>query len=113
MCDKSKLTAELHEHIVFAIATGAKCIHAAQAAGISYKTFMRWMVRGKLNKDAVHGNFYRSVIQARSKILCQAQQVLLHAMSEGDYRAAALLIKLLLNDDYEEEISKHLTKTKK
>lgn len=108
MSTKPKLTPGLHEDIVRAIAVGAQARHAAQYAGISYKTFLRWMARGKQNKDGEHSRFYRAVGKTRSAIICKSNEVIRGALDSLDHHAALSLLKILLKDDYEEDIDEYL-----
>lgn len=61
----SKLNDETWDTIVNFIQLGSWDYVAAEAAGVDYTTFWRWMKRGEDGEQPFH-DFYRAVVQARA-----------------------------------------------
>ena len=62
----TELTEELSKQIFSAILAGNYRYVAAQAAGVSMRTFERWMKRGLETDFGIHHDFRRGVIQAET-----------------------------------------------
>lgn len=68
-----KLTAEAQATIVEAIQRGAFDHIAAEAAGVTGRTFRNWMERGAEEARGLYADFYAAVIQARAKARINAE----------------------------------------
>lgn len=62
----TKLTNQVHQTIVARIRRGLHPERAAQAAGVSLKTFRRWMERGQAANRGVYRDLYEAVFRAES-----------------------------------------------
>lgn len=63
----SKFSAEVGERIVTALKSGAFREVAAQWAGVSPRTMVRWMKEGKERPNSALGEFRRQVLEAETQ----------------------------------------------
>jgi len=75
----SKLTPDIQKRIGDNIALGLTYSLAAEAAGITYKTFNDWMNKGKTEKSGKYSQFYLHV----QKCNANAAKVLLERINEA------------------------------
>lgn len=66
MSRPTKLTKEVHQKIVSCIRRGAYPERAAEAAGVSAKTFRRWIERGRTAMRGAYRALYEAVFRAES-----------------------------------------------
>src|SRR5271157_2626430 len=79
MARPSKLTPELQQKIGDNIALGLTYRLAAEAAGITYKTFNEYMNRGQTEKSGKYSQFYNYI----QKCNADAAKVLLERINEA------------------------------
>ena len=79
MARPSKLTPEIQQRIGDNIALGLTYSLAAEAAGITYKTFNEWMNKGKTEKSGKYYQFYKHI----QKCNADAAKVLLERINEA------------------------------
>ena len=79
MARPSKLTPDIQKRIGDNIALGLTYSLAAEAAGITYKTFNDWMNKGKTEKSGKYSQFYLHV----QKCNANAAKVLLERINEA------------------------------
>ena len=86
----TKLTPEVQQRIVTAIAAGNAEETAAEYAGIAPSTFFRWMSQGAKPRAAnVKREFREAVLRARVEAEVRHVLVIETAVKEGDWRASA------------------------
>ncbi len=88
MAGPTKLSAARRKQICEALSNGNSRKASAESAGISRRTFQRWMSRGKVEKDGAFGAFHRDVIKAEAEAVCDAVSCLRKA-AHKNWRAAA------------------------
>ncbi len=85
----SKLTPEIQDKIIQALAIGNYRKDAAEYAGIDATTLHRWMLRGAREKDSACADLRTAVLEAESRAKITAIGSITKAMRNGDWRAAA------------------------
>lgn len=70
---RTKLTLEVHMLVVQSIRAGSFDYVAAQAAGIGYRTFRRWMKGGEARADSPYRQFWQDVQGARAEARVAAE----------------------------------------
>lgn len=70
---RTKLTPGVHKLIVKHIRGGAFDYVAAQAAGIGYRTFRRWMKSGESRADSPYRQFWQDTEEARAQARVAAE----------------------------------------
>ena len=70
---RTKLTPEVHKLIVQYIRGGAFDYVAAQASGIGYRTFRRWMKSGESRADSLYRQLWQDVQEARAQARVAAE----------------------------------------
>ena len=70
---RTKLTPEVHNLITQYIRDGAFDYVAAQAAGIGYRTFRRWMKSGESRSDSPYRQFWQDIEEARAQARVAAE----------------------------------------
>ena len=70
---RTKLTPEVHQHIVAFIRAGAYDWVAAEAAGIGTSAYYRWMERGEASAAEPYRRFWSAVRQARAQARVAAE----------------------------------------
>ncbi|NJL28741.1 MAG: hypothetical protein HC897_13035 [Thermoanaerobaculia bacterium] len=80
---KSRLTPEIQEKIVSVIRAGNYACVAAQYAGITTRTFYRWLEKGEARPNSAYGHFRHAVKAAES---------------EAEVRAVAIIQNLMTNN---------------
>ncbi len=102
MARPTKLTPEVHNEIVNAIAIGATYKNAVGAAGIDYQTFLNWLEIGrkvqdgelsKTKKRKIYFEFFVSVEKAKHKAFLGYTKTIAKAANSGDWRAAESFLK--------------------
>jgi hypothetical protein len=91
---KPKLTPEIHKAIVQRIADGCPNVVAAQASGISEKTFYNWLNRGR--EATLEADIYFQFLQDVEVAAADDEYSLVRTMrrsAEHDWRAAEALLK--------------------
>jgi hypothetical protein len=96
----SKLTKELQQRIGYNIALGLTYSLAADAAGITYKTFNEYMNRGQTEKSGKYYLFYKYI----QKCNADAAKVLLERINEaakgGDTQMCTWILERRFNEDF-------------
>lgn len=90
----SKLTKEVHERIVSAVAKGCPLVSAAAAAGIGHTTVKTWMQKGETQKSGGYAAFRADVVRARDVAVGQYVEMVNEAAVK-DHRAAAWMLARL------------------
>lgn len=85
----SKLEPEAVEKIIRALQVGAPAELAARGAGISLKTFNRWLAKGESQRRGHFRDFYLQVVETQNRSLLRWLAVIDKAASSGDWKAAA------------------------
>lgn len=83
----TKLTPEVLEKIVAAIRAGNYAVVAAAFAGISERTYYRWMHRGREEKKGIYWQFCQAVEKAESEAEVRAVAIIQKHM-ETNWQAA-------------------------
>lgn len=89
----TKLTPDRHEAIVKSLLIGATRKDAAEAAGVDYTTFLKWMQRGEKAKSGAFFKFYNAASEAEAKARINYTTVIARAANGGDWRAALEYLK--------------------
>lgn len=93
----TKLTSALQKTICKAVAIGATYQAAAEHAGITYKTFCEWMVRGESTQEPLYFAFRDAVTQANA----QCKITLLEKIQRAkDWRSKAWILERRFPDEY-------------
>ena len=100
MARPCKLTSELQQRIGDNIALGLTYSLAAEAAGITYKTFNLWMQRGQTEKSGKYYLFYKYI----QKCNADAAKVLLERINEaaksGDTQMCTWILERRFSEDF-------------
>jgi hypothetical protein len=83
-----ELTNEIQSSLCDALRIGASLEHAAQYAGISSRTFSRWIKRGEGHQEEEFWQFCRSIKKARAEFVINAL-VKIERASSKEWTAAA------------------------
>lgn len=89
---KSKLTDEVQQKIVAAVERGSYAVPAAEAAGISERTFYRWMQEGEAAQSGRKRQFWQAVERARGASETTLIEII-HNAAPGDWNAAKWLLE--------------------
>lgn len=100
MARRSKLTDEVQEQICESIRLGATYELAAQAAGVSYRSFARWMHDGEQAKWGRKRQFWQAVGHANADAALGWLTVINEAAQNGTWQAAARLLERRFPDQY-------------
>jgi hypothetical protein len=85
----SKFTPEVAEKIVKALSVGAPAELAARGAGVSFKSFSRWMKKGESQRKGELRRFFLQVVEIQGQALLRWLAVIDKAALGGDWKAAA------------------------
>ena len=88
----TKLNAEVQEKIVNLVRTGNYPEVAAQAAGISGKTYYEWMKRGE-DEAGIYREFRKAVKEAQAAAESHAVTIIRKAALDGSWQAAAWFLE--------------------
>lgn len=90
----SEFTAEVEKAILDALAAGASVTDSVEAAGISERTYRRWLEEGEPDDGPKHFRRFReSVVQARARGRVAHAAIIRRAANEGDWRASAWFLE--------------------
>ena len=89
MARKTKLTKEVQEQICKYIEIGVPIKFAAEACGISERTFYNWMERGEKENKGCFFQFFQSVKKALAKSVARDIAIIEKAAQEGKWQASA------------------------
>jgi hypothetical protein len=99
MARPTKLTAEVEERLVTAIAAGASYRVACDCAQISYQSFRNWIKRAEQGEDEQFLQFLDHIEKAKARgalvLLAQIKEA-----AKRDWRAAAWLLERRYPDSY-------------
>lgn len=84
-----KLSDTVQHTIVAALSVGATHEHAALSAGVSYRTFRRWMARGETATRGQFWQFCQAVKNAEANAAVRWLALIEKAANEGTWQAAA------------------------
>lgn len=93
MARPTKLTPEAEKAIIEAVLHGATYKDAAEAAGVWYETFNRWMNVGQAAKAGQFHQFYLAIRQAEAQCRLNMTRVIQSAAAKGDWKAAEAYLK--------------------
>jgi hypothetical protein len=98
------LTPELTQEIAAYVAAGMPLARAAVLAGISRSTAKRWMALGESSKpgDAMYASFREAIERARAKSELKLLMQIRSAADDGDWKAAAWLLRNASPDAYDD-----------
>lgn len=85
----TKLTPETTEKLVYAISKGASYEIACYYAGISYRAFRFWMVKGEAGENEKYVHFFHTIKKAVGSTALKWLSVIDNAMERGDWQSAA------------------------
>jgi len=88
----TKLTPEVQEKIVSLVRAGNYPEVAAQAAGISGKTYYEWLRRGE-SEDGIYREFRQAVKEAQAAAESHAVTIIRKAALDGSWQAAAWFLE--------------------
>src|SRR5262245_19144625 len=89
MARTCKLTDEVQQALVKALAAGNTRADSARAAGITDRTLRLWLQKGKRARAGKFRSFRREVLKAESQAVVGYVEVLQQAAAKGDWRAGA------------------------
>ena len=92
MARPSKLTPNLTKRIGDNIALGLTYSLAAEAAGITYKTFNEYMNRGKTEKYGVYYHFYQHVTKRNADAAKALLEKLNYAVNAGNCQVSMWIL---------------------
>lgn len=96
---KPKLTPEVQEAVVQAVALGATHELAALYAKLSRDTVWRWLKRGEADLEGPYRAFALAVREAEAKSAAQCL-ALIRSAAKGSWQAAAWLLERRFGDHY-------------
>jgi len=96
----SKLTPACTNAIVTAIKVGTPFVHAAHAAGISYDTFRKWIVRGMDEESGPFKKFFNDVKKAEGEFVLNNLAIIQKAAMDGAWQAAAWKLERRYPQDF-------------
>lgn len=88
----TKLTAALRKKMALLVRAGNTVEVAAQACGISERTFYNWMEQGEAAKTGAYHDFYVAVEEARATFEATHVATIAAAAQRGSWQAAAWLL---------------------
>jgi hypothetical protein len=106
----SKLTPEVHAHIVKAIKIGNYAQVAARSAGIGETTFYRWLEQGEAEEAGIYRDFWEAVKEAEAASEMTAVQHILNAM-EGSWQAAMTYLERRYSDRWKRRDRQEISNT--
>ena len=86
---RTKLTPEVTDRLVQALALGNYRQDAADFAGIDVATLRRWMARGRAASEGLYAELYEAVRAAEARAKITATGCITKAARDGEWRAAA------------------------
>ena len=95
----TKLTPEIHDLIVKAVTLGSTYLLASQSAGITYKTFREWMLRGEAD-ESPFSDFSNAIEKAKGDRVSTWLQHIENAAEKGTWTAAAWKLERIYPDDF-------------
>jgi|LakMenEpi03Aug12_release.lakeMendotaPanAssembly.Ray.scaffolds.fasta_scaffold931249_2 transposase len=100
----TKLNEQTHEAIVTAVRAGNYVETAAQAAGISERTFYHWMERGEADYESDLDSPFSQFFQAVEKAKAESEKIdldlIAKAAGEGNWQAAAWRLERRFKDKW-------------
>ncbi len=106
MARPSKLTPELQQRIGDNIALGLTYSLAAEAAGITYKTFNLWMQRGQTEKSGKYYMFYKYIQKCNADASKELWVRLNDAAKAGDTRICTWILERRFPEDFGSRVYK-------
>lgn len=85
----TKFEPEVKDKLLVAIRKGAPYQIACNYAGVSYRVFRRWMVRGKAEKGTEYSQFRHDIKEAEGHTALIWLDKIDKAMNDGQWTAAA------------------------
>lgn len=87
-----KLTKEVQSDVCDGIKAGAVLLDAVRAAGLSKRTYYRWLELGKDRQNTKYHEFRKAVLAAKRQARTVLVQCIIGA-SADDWRAAAFMLE--------------------
>ena len=100
MARPTKLNPELQQRIGDNIASGLTYSLAAEAAGITYKTFNEYMNRGKTEKSGKYFDFYLYILKRNAEGAKKLLENLNAAAKAGDTRICLWILERRFSEDF-------------
>jgi hypothetical protein len=100
MARPCKLTSELQQRIGDNIALGLTYSLAAEAAGITYKTFNLWMQRGQTEKSGKYYLFYKYIQKCNADAAKTLLKHLNAAADAGNCQICMWILERRFSDDF-------------
>mgnify|MGYP002632983204 FL=1 len=93
MARPTKLDEDTQAAIVRSLAIGATRKDSAEAAGISYDTFLNWMANGEKAHRGQFFEFFGACSKAEAQAKLKYTNTVAKAAADGDWRAAMEFLK--------------------
>ena len=100
MARPCKLTSELQQRIGDNIALGLTYSLAAEAAGITYKTFNLWMQRGQTEKSGKYYLFYKYIQKCNADAAKKLLERLNEAVDAGNCQVCMWILERRFSEDF-------------
>jgi hypothetical protein len=104
MARPCKLTPEIQQRIGDNVALGLTYSLAAEAAGITYKTFNLWMNKGKNSKSGEYFEFYKFIRKCNADAAKKCLEHLNEAAKAGDTLVCLWIIERRFSEDFSRRI---------
>ncbi len=89
----TKLHDDISAAIVKNLSLGVTYKDAAEAASITYHTFLNWLERGEKAKSGKFCDFFNAVTIAQAEARVKYTKTIANAAAKGDWRAAESFLK--------------------
>jgi transposase len=106
MARPSKLTQEIQKRIGDNISLGLTYSLAAEAAGITYKTFNQYMNRGKTEKSGRYHNFAQYIQKCNSDAAKKLLERLNNAADDGNCQVCMWILERKFPDEFGRRVYK-------
>ena len=100
MARPTKLTPDIQKRIGDNIALGLTYSLAAEAAGITYKTFNEYMNKGKIEKSGRHHEFYQHVQKCNAEGAKKLLERINEAAKAGNTQMCTWILERRFSEDF-------------
>ncbi len=104
MARPCKLTYEIQQRIGENISMGLTYSLAAEAAGITYKTFNDWMNKGKTEKSGIYNQFFKHI----QKCNAEGARILLERLNDTAEAGNCQICMFILERRFPEEFGRRV-----
>lgn len=93
MPKSSKLTPEIQKEIGNYILAGSPLKFAAEASGITERTFYNWLEQGETAKSGMYKEFYDYIKECKAKSVQLHLKLITKSANDGNWQASAWILE--------------------